>query len=299
MSILVVGSIALDDVETPYGKANDSIGGSALYFGAAASFFSPVNVVGVIGEDFNLDNLTFLKARNVDLSGTSVEKGKTFRWGGRYHLNVNKRDTLYTELNVFENFKPTIPDHYRNDPFIFLANIDPELQLDVLNQMDQPRLSVLDTMNFWINRKKDALMALVKKVDVMILNDEELFELTEVHNIYRAANILLNEGLRALVVKKGEHGALLVDNDGYFIVPAFPVEKVVDPTGAGDSFAGGFLGYLSSCDEINDQNLRKAIVYGTVVASFTVEDFSYNRLKNIQREDLDKRIERIRDMTTF
>ncbi len=299
MSILVVGSIALDDVETPYGKANDSIGGSALYFGAAASFFSPVNVVGVIGEDFNLDNLTFLKARNVDLSGTSVEKGKTFRWGGRYHLNVNKRDTLYTELNVFENFKPTIPDHYRNDPFIFLANIDPELQLDVLNQMDKPRLSVLDTMNFWINRKKDALMALVKKVDVMILNDEELFELTEVHNIYRAANILLNEGLRALVVKKGEHGALLVDNDGYFIVPAFPVEKVVDPTGAGDSFAGGFLGYLSSCDEINDQNLRKAIVYGTVVASFTVEDFSYNRLKNIQREDLDKRIERIRDMTTF
>lgn len=299
MSILVVGSIALDDVETPYGKANDSIGGSALYFGAAASSFSPVNVVGVIGEDFNLDNLTFLKARNVDLSGTSVEKGKTFRWGGRYHLNVNKRDTLYTELNVFENFKPTIPDHYRNDPFIFLANIDPELQLDVLNQMDKPRLSVLDTMNFWINRKKDALMALVKKVDVMILNDEELFELTEVHNIYRAANILLKEGLRALVVKKGEHGALLVDNDGYFIVPAFPVEKVVDPTGAGDSFAGGFLGYLSTCDEINDQNLRKAIVYGTVVASFTVEDFSYNRLKNIQRGDLEKRIEHIRDMTTF
>ncbi len=299
MSILVVGSIALDTVETPHGKADDALGGSALFFSTAASFFSPVNMVGVVGDDFNFADVEFLKNRNVDFSGVVTESGETFRWGGKYHKNINLRDTLFTDLNVFQDFKPTIPEHYRNSELIFLANIDPDLQLDVLDQINKPRISVLDTMNFWISSKRDSLMRLLRQVDILILNDEELIQLTEKHNLYDGASDILKEGPKAVVIKKGEHGAVLVSANGYFLAPAYPVKRVIDPTGAGDSFAGGFMGFLSTCEEINHQTLRQAVVYGSVAASFTVEDFSFDRLKNISLGEIKERVNSIREMTSF
>jgi sugar/nucleoside kinase (ribokinase family) len=299
MSILVVGSIALDTVETPHGKAEDSPGGSALYFSAAASFFGPVDIVGVVGEDFDFSQIDFLKDRKVNFEGFATENGKTFRWGGRYKRDMNQRDTLFTHLNVFQNFRPVIPAGYRKDEFIFLANIAPELQLDVLAQIDKPRLSVLDTMNFWISGAREPLMRLIKKVDVLILNDEELLELTDLPNMFESAHSLLDLGPKAVVIKKGAHGAVLVTSKEYFLSPAYPISKVVDPTGAGDSFAGGFLGYLSTCEEIDERQLRLAVVYGTVTASFTVEDFSFNRLREITRNDIEERVKLLREMTIF
>ncbi len=299
MPVLVVGSIALDTVETSHGKAQDSPGGSALYFSAAASLFSPVDVVGVVGKDFDFSTIEFLKEREVDFTGLRVTDGKTFRWGGRYKENMNQRDTLFTHLNVFQNFRPAIPEAYRKDRLIFLANIAPELQLDVLAQIEKPALSVLDTMNFWISGARELLMQLIEKVDVLILNDEELRELTNKFNMLESANLLLEQGPRAVVIKKGEHGAVLVSRKGYFLAPAYPVPKVVDPTGAGDSFAGGFLGYLATCEDIDELNIRRAVVYGTVAASFTVEDFSFNRLKSITRQDIESRFNEVREMTAF
>jgi len=299
MSILVVGSIALDSVETQQGKVTDSPGGSALFFSASASFFAPVNLVGVVGEDFDFNHIDFLKNKNVDFMGLKVEKGETFRWGGRYHSNMNQRDTLYTYLNVFETFKPSIPDKYRNSEYVFLANIDPELQLQVLASIPSPILTVLDTMNFWIGGKREELQEVIKQVDVMILNDEEIRELTGIHNIHLAGKQLLTQGPRVLVVKKGENGAIMMTADDYFSAPAFPVENVVDPTGAGDCFAGGFLGYLATCSNLNNENFRKAVAYGTIIASFNVESFSFNKLKEISRQDIEGRMEIFRDMTRF
>ena len=299
MSILVVGSIALDTVETPFGKSDDALGGSALFFGNAASFFAPVNIVGVVGQDFDISQIEYLRQKSVDFSGLMIESGSTFRWGGRYHKDVNMRDTLFTHLNVFETFKPVIPTHYRDSELIFLANIDPELQLDVLRQIKKPRLTVLDTMNFWINGKRDALMELVRQVDVMILNDEELCDLTGNVNIYDGGMELLEHGLKALVIKKGQHGAVLLDREGRFLAPAYPVARVVDPTGAGDTFAGGFMGHLATCKTLDDTAFRHAVIYGTVAASFVVEDFSFDRLKQIDRTDLNDRFEKIRTMTRF
>ncbi len=299
MSILVVGSIALDTVETPHGKVNDSPGGSALYFSTAASFFAPVNVVGVVGEDFDFNLVDFLKAKQVDLSGLKVEKGDTFRWGGRYHDNMNQRDTLFTYLNVFEKFKPEIPENYRSSKFVFLANIHPELQLEVLKSINSPTLTILDTMNFWISGSRAALEKVIERVDVMILNDEEIRELTGIQNINIASRAILKMGPKVLVVKKGEHGAVLITKDDFFSAPAYPVEKVVDPTGAGDSFAGGFVGYLACCTKLNDTDFRKAVAYGSTVASFSVESFSFDMLKRITREDIDKRLENFRKITQF
>ncbi|NOX38166.1 MAG: sugar kinase [Calditrichaeota bacterium] len=299
MSILVVGSIALDTVETPYGKATDSPGGSALYFSAAASLFAPVNVVGVVGTDFDFSQIEFLRERQVNLEGLKVEAGETFRWGGRYRRDMNRRDTLFTYLNVFEKFQPEIPDHYRESQYIFLANIDPELQMTVLDRIRQPRLTVLDTMNFWISGKRRELEAVIQRVDILILNDEEIRELTGHPHIFQSAQKLLELGPTALVIKKGEHGAILVTNHSYFFSPAYPVSQVIDPTGAGDSFAGGFLGYLAACGEINEANMRRAVIYGSTVASFTVEDFSFKRLKEITRADVDSRVEEMRLMTLF
>ncbi len=299
MSILVVGSIAIDSVETPTGKVDESLGGSALYFSTAASFFAPVNVVGVVGQDFNMDNIQFLNERKVDLAGVTVEEGETFRWGGRYHENMNQRDTLFTYLNVFETFQPKIPPNYSDSNFIFLANIDPELQLEVLNSVQSPQLTVLDTMNFWISGSKKALENVIQKVDVMILNDEEIRELTGIYQIHQAARRLFKQGPKILVIKKGEHGALLLTENDMFFVPAYPVEKVIDPTGAGDTFAGGFLGYLASEKEITPENIRRAVVYGSTVASFNVESFSFERLKSISRDDIEERVKKIREMTRF
>ena len=299
MSILVVGSIALDSVETPYGKAEDSPGGSALYFSAAASLFAPVNVVGVVGEDFDFSQVDFLKLRKVDFTGLKIEKGETFRWGGRYHQNMNKRDTLYTYLNVFETFQPQIPNIYCNSKFIFLANIDPELQLHVLESISSPTLTVLDTMNFWISGKRAELDKVIKRVNVMILNDDEIRELTGEHNINIAAQKMLIKGPQVLVIKKGEHGAVLVTKNDYFSTTAYPVQTVIDPTGAGDSFAGGFVGYLACCSQLTKENFRKAVIYGSVIASFNVESFSFFKLKEISREDVEKRLEIFRSMTCF
>ena len=299
MSILVVGSVAYDSVETPQGKVTDALGGSALYFSSAARFFAPVNVVGVVGKDFDFSEIEFLKADNVDLKGVAVEEGETFRWGGKYHSNFDDRDTLYTYLNVFENFKPIIPENYRKNKFVFLANIDPGLQLDVLEAIEKPDLVVLDTMNFWISGMRKQLDTVLHKVDMVILNEEEVHQLTGQANLFDAANNLLNMGPKILVIKRGKYGSILASQDGYFFGPAYPVKKVVDPTGAGDSFAGGLIGYLACCSELNETNLRKAVIYGTVVASFNVEDFSFNRLKQISRDDIETRLEELRKMTAF
>ncbi len=299
MSILVVGSIALDSVETPFGVAEDSPGGSALYFSSAASYFAPVNVVGVVGQDFQFNIIDFLKERNVDLGGVYVENGETFRWGGKYHENMNIRDTLYTHLNVFENFKPDIPTSYQNSKFVFLANIAPELQLQVLNQIQSPEIVVLDTMNFWISSSKDKLLEVIKKVNILILNDEETLQLTGERNLILAGKKILDWGPEYIIIKKGEHGATMISRDAYFSAPAFPLTKVIDPTGAGDTFAGGFVGYLASCDSIDEKNIRKAIVNGNVLASFCVEDFSFKRLIRLSDQELDKRRADYRRITDY
>lgn len=299
MSILVVGSVAYDSVETPAGKVDDALGGSALYFSAAARFFAPVNVVGVVGKDFDFSDIEFLKQHKVDMDGLVVEEGETFRWGGKYHPNLDDRDTLYTYLNVFENFKPVIPENYRKSRFVFLANIDPVLQLEVLESIEKPDLIILDTMNFWISGMRKELEAVLQKVDMAILNEEEVYQLAGNNHLFDAAKTLLKLGPQMLVIKRGKYGSILVSDDGYFFGPAYPVNDVVDPTGAGDTFAGGLIGYMACCGELNESNLRKAVIYGTVVASFNVEDFSFNRLKQISRDDIEKRLQELRRMTAF
>jgi sugar/nucleoside kinase (ribokinase family) len=299
MSILVVGSVAYDSVETPFGKVTDALGGSALFFSSAARFFAPVNMVGVVGKDFDFAEIEFLKKPQVDLEGLVVEEGETFRWGGKYFDSLDERETLYTYLNVFENFDPVIPEKYRKSKYVFLANIDPELQLKVLDSIEKPKLVVLDTMNFWISGMRKELDLVIKKVDMAIFNEEEVYQLTEIPNLFDAAKKILQGGLKTLVIKRGKYGSILATQNGYFFGPAYPVTKVVDPTGAGDSFAGGLIGYLAECEELNETNLRKAAIYGTVVASFNVEDFSFNRLKQIDRQAIESRLEELRKMTTF
>ena len=300
MSVLVVGSIAFDTVETPYGNADDSLGGSALYFSAAASLFCPVNVVGVVGSDFDASKISFLKKRGVNLDGLYVESGSTFRWGGRYHKDLNKRDTLFTYLNVFESFQPKIPVQYRDADYVFLANIDPTLQLQVLEQIKKPKLVVLDTMNFWISGKRPMLDEVVKRCDILILNDEEARELSDEQNLITAIEKVSSIGKpKTLIVKKGEHGAVLYHKGAFFFVPAYPLDRVIDPTGAGDSFAGGFLGYISKTGNIRLETLKKALVYGSAIASFNVEDFSFNKLKALTSEELDKRFNEFKALTRF
>jgi len=299
MKILVVGSIAFDTIETPEHSIQDSPGGSALYFSNAASFFAPVNVVGVVGEDFDLEVIDFGKERPINFDGLYTERGKTFRWGGRYYDDPNKRDTLFTDLNVFENFKPEIPANFRDSDIVFLANIDPELQLQVLDQISNPKLVVTDTMNFWISGKRSALDEVIKRTNILILNDEETRQFTGEVSLTLGGQKILNMGPNVVVVKKGEHGAILIGKDSYFVAPAFPVQKVVDPTGAGDCFAGGFVGYLAKFGGFEDSELRKAIIYGTVIASFCVEDFSFKRLARLKNEDLISRFNSIKKITSY
>jgi len=299
MSVLVVGSIALDTVKTPFGQAQDAVGGSAVYFAAGASFFVPVHVVGVVGEDFPLDSLDFLKGRGVDLRGLSVEPGRTFRWSGVYGSDLNSRETLDTQLNVFAAFKPAVPDACRRTVCVFLANIDPELQLDVLRQVDRPRLVVCDTMNFWIEGKRDALLRTLQEVDVLILNDAETRQLAGEADLIRAARKVLTMGPKTVVVKKGEHGALLISSNTFFAAPAFPTESVFDPTGAGDSFAGGFVGHLARTGDLSENSFRQAVIYGTVIASFNVERFSMDRLKDLTREEILERFRALKRITHF
>ncbi len=286
-------------METPHGVVQDVSGGSALYFSIAASLFAPVNVVAVVGQDFDFARINFVNQRKINIDGIQVVAGKTFRWGGRYYQNYSKRDTLYTRLNVFENFKPVIPDRYRQSEYIFLANIDPQLQLEVLRQVKKPRLVVLDTMNFWISGKPELLRQVIKKTDILILNDEEAQQLTLQNNLLTAGRQILKMGPRYLIIKKGEHGAVLFGPDLYFSAPAFPVDKLIDPTGAGDSFAGGFLGYLAKTGKSDENTLRKAVIFGSAVTSFNVEDFSFSRLQHLTRSELQERIKKFKELTRY
>ncbi len=298
-TLLVVGSVALDTVITPFGEGKDMLGGSAVYFALAASFYVPVQMVGVVGEDFPDSHVELLKSKGVDLEGLQRRKGNTFRWGGEYGYDLNQRDTLFTELNVFETFRPELPDAYRNTPCIFLGNIDPELQSLVLDQVGEPAFVAGDTMNFWIDLNPEKLMEVISRLDVLLLNDSEVRQMSGEPNMIKAARSLLERGARGLIVKKGEHGAMMLLPDECFFAPAYPLELVIDPTGAGDSFAGGFMGYLARCDVIGPSEIRTAVIHGSVVSSFCVEAFGVKRLAELTLEEIEGRAVEFKKMTMF
>jgi sugar/nucleoside kinase (ribokinase family) len=299
MSILVVGSVAFDTVETPFGKAEKVLGGSASFFSVAASFFVPVNLVGVVGDDFGDKEMQAFAGRPIDTSGLERMQGKTFHWQGKYSYDLNARDTICTDLNVFEFFKPKIPQSYRQSEFVFLGNIDPVLQLDVLEQVQKPKVVACDTMNFWIQGKPDELRRTLSKVDVLLLNDAELRELSGEWNVVKAARAVQKMGPRTLIVKKGEHGVLMFGEDSSFAAPAYPLEAVFDPTGAGDTFGGGFLGYLAAAESVSDDALRRAVIMGSTLASFCVEAFSLDRLLRLTRKEIDDRYRLFKRLTHF
>ncbi len=299
MSILVVGSVAFDTITTPAGKVNRILGGSASYFSLGASFFGPVNLVAVVGEDFPEEYINLFKEKAVDIRGLEIVKGKTFHWEGEYGVDFGDPQTRATDLNVFADFNPQIPREYRGSEYVFLANIDPDLQDYVLSQVEKPKLIACDTMNHWITGKRQSLLKLLKKVDIFLLNGSEAKQLTGEANLIEAGRQILNLGPKVVVVKKGEHGVLLFSDEGIFTAPAYSLEAVCDPTGAGDTFAGGFLGYLAKADEFNPAVLRKAVVCGSVMATFAVEDFSLRRLASITWDDIQERIAAYEQMTRF
>jgi len=299
MSVLVVGSVALDSVETPFGKAEDVLGGSATFFSASASHLTKVSVVGVVGSDFPVENLEPLRKRGVDFSGLEHAEGNSFRWRGRYRHDLNSAETLETHLGVFSHFSPKIPDAHRSRPFVFLANIDPRLQLDVVKQVNKPKLVACDTMNFWIQSRRPDIIELLKHVDLMTLNDGEARQLTEKSNLVQAAQWILARGPRHVIIKKGEHGAFMFTANSIFFAPAFPLENVFDPTGAGDAFAGGFIGYLAATGDLSEANMRRAVICGSVMGSFAVERFSIDRLMTVTRPEIDQRMSEMRRLVTF
>ena len=299
MSILSVGSVALDSVRTPYGSAESVVGGSAVFFTAAATLFHPVQVVGVVGEDYPLHELDFLLSRGADLSGIERCAGESFFWSGRYSSDLSTRDTLETRLGVFANFEPKIPESFRSARIVFLGNIDPMLQLNVLDQVKNPDIVACDTMNYWIEGSREVLIKLLKRVRILIINDEEVRQLADNSNLLKAARWVQDQGPEMVVVKKGEHGAILFADDWLFSVPAFPLEKVFDPTGAGDAFAGGFLGYLAKADSLSSGDLRRAMVCGSVIGSYAVEQFSIRGLIDLSAEEINRRLLEFREMTAF
>lgn len=299
MSLLVVGSVAFDSVKTPFGEAEDVLGGSATYFSTAASYFTDVNLVAVVGEDFPEKHVEFLKGRGVDVDGLQRAKGKTFRWKGEYGYDLNTARTLDTQLNVFQDFKPQIPEKYKNSEVVFLANIDPVLQREVLHQIDRPSLVACDTMNFWIEGKRDELVKTLREVDILLINEGEARELAGEANLVKAARAIREMGPSTLVVKRGEYGALMFSGDEVFSAPAYPLESVFDPTGAGDSFAGGFMGYLDNVRDFGGKGLRQAIVLGSVMASFNVEDFSLDRMKGLDYKEIEARFREFKSLTYF
>lgn len=299
MSLLVVGSIAYDSVETPFGRVEDALGGAAAHFSAAATFFTKVRLVGVVGEDYDLAHLDFLKERGADLGGVTCAKGRTFRWKGRYGFNLNEAETLDTQLGVFADFKPELPKAYRKSPYVFLANIHPALQLDVLKQVEKPKFTAMDTMNFWIQGERAALDKTLAAVDMVVINEGEARQLSGEYNLIRAAQAILSYGPTRLVIKRGEYGALLFTKDHIFASPAYPLESVFDPTGAGDSFAGGLMGHLARTGNLSNESLRLAIVLGSVMASFHVEDFSMDRNKRLVPEEIQARFRAFRALTQF
>jgi sugar/nucleoside kinase (ribokinase family) len=299
MSLLVVGSVALDSIETPFGKATDTLGGSATFFSSAASLFGPVQLVGVVGDDFPRNALDFLAQRGVDLSGLEVKPGESFRWSGVYSFDLNKRETRETKLGVFANFRPVIPAAFRGAQWLFLGNIDPELQLEVLEQVTAPRLVACDTMNYWIEGKRTALLRLLANVDMILVNDSEARELSGDYNLLRAARWIQAQGPDVVIVKKGEHGAILFARDVIFFAPGYPLEVVFDPTGAGDAFAGGFLGYLARAGSTDAAHLRRAMIFGSALGSFAVERFGVERLIDVTFDDVEERVAQFREMTSF
>jgi sugar/nucleoside kinase (ribokinase family) len=292
--------VALDSVETPFGKAEQVLGGSGTFFSASASHLAPVQLVGVIGTDYPVDELrAALASRPIDLSGLECADGASFRWRGRYRHDLNMAETLETHLGVFSNFRPKIPEKFRSAPFVFLGNIDPRLQLEVLEQVAKPTLVACDTMNFWIESRRPDLMALLEQVDLITLNDAEARQLTDEYNLVRAARWIMDRGPRHVVIKKGEHGAFMFTRESIFFAPAYPLESVFDPTGAGDSFAGGFMGYLARTGDLSEANLRRAVVYGSAMGSFAVEKFSIDRLLEITPGDIRRRVADFHRLVVF
>ena len=299
-SLLIVGSVALDSVETPAGRVENALGGAATYGSVAASLFGPVQLVGVVGADFPAEHLDFLRGRGIDLAGLQiVEGGHTFRWKGDYNDDLNQAVTHETQLGVFEHFDPQLPENYRDAEFVFLANINPSLQLATLEQVKNPKLVVCDTMNLWINIARDQVLAIFRRVDVAVLNDGEAKMLTDCPSTIGAGRELLKLGPRAVIIKKGEHGALMFSEEGIFSAPSYPIETVVDPTGAGDSFAGSFASFLASSGDLSYENLKRAVVYGGAVASVTVQDFSLQSLRALEREEVEKRFQTVQQMSAF
>lgn len=299
MSLLVVGSVAFDSVATPFGVRDGVLGGSASFFSVAASRFAPVRLVAVVGEDFPAEHLSMFETHGIDLAGLERAPGRTFRWAGRYHENMNQRDTLSTDLGVFEGFNPKLPPGWDDTPYVFLGNIHPALQLKVLGQVRRPRLVACDTMNLWIDSTRDALRQVLARVDLLAVNDDEALMLAQEDNLVRAARAIRAMGPRWVVVKRGEHGALLFGEGRIFAVPAYPLEEVRDPTGAGDSFAGGFMGHLALAPRITEGAVRRAMVMGSVMASYCVEDFSLDRLKGVTPADVQSRYHEFVDLTAF
>lgn len=301
MELLVIGSIALDTVITPISSFDNALGGSTTYITLAASYFcNTVNIVGVVGDDFPEEHIKLLKEHNGNLDGLQIVKGeKTFRWGGKYHDDLNDRDTLFTELNVFEFFNPIIPEKYKNNKYVMLGNIDPDLQMNVLNQLNGDKFVICDSMNLWMNIKLDSLLEVIKKVDVLIINDSEAKLLSKNNNIIKAAEIIQKMGCKYLIIKKGEHGALLFGDNKVFSAPALPIKEVYDPTGAGDTFAGGFAGYLSKTDDTSFNNMKKAVIYGSTLASFNVEKASTKGIENLTKEQIENRYNQFKELAGF
>jgi len=299
MSLLVVGSIAFDSVKTPFGQVEEVLGGSATYFSTAASYFTNVSIVAVVGTDFPDKHLLFLKSRTIDIEGIETREGKTFRWKGEYGFELNEARTLDTQLNVFQSFKPKLPESYKDKKIVFLANIDPDLQREVLQQVKDPVLVACDTMNFWIEGKKMSLIETLKLVDILLINDGEARELSGEPNLVKAAEIILSYGPSTLIIKRGEYGALMFSGKKIFSAPAYPLELVYDPTGAGDCFAGGFMGYLANTMNFEESNIRKAIIFGSVMASFNVEAFSLDRIKTLDYAEIKNRYGEFKKLTHF
>jgi sugar/nucleoside kinase (ribokinase family) len=301
MSLIVVGSMAFDAIETPFGKSDKIIGGAATYIAWSASNFTPVKQISVVGYDFPEQELSALKARGVDLEGVQIKKDeKSFFWSGRYHMDMNTRDTLETQLNVLENFQPKVPQSYQDCEFLMLGNLVPAVQLDVIRQLkNRPKLIVMDTMNFWMEVALDDLKKVLKEVDVLMVNDSEARELSHEYSLVKAAKKIMKMGPQYLIIKKGEHGALLFHEENVFFAPALPLEDVFDPTGAGDTFAGGFIGHIARTKDVSFENMKTAIIIGSAMASFCVEKFGTERLKEITREDIDDRLQRFQELVSF
>lgn len=299
MKLLVIGSVALDSIDTPFGTVDDALGGSAVYFSVAASLLTGVRVVGVVGDDFPRGDLDRLAARGIDWSGVEQARGESFRWKGKYSYDLQSRETLETRLGVFADFKPRIPAAFADTPYVFLGNIHPELQLAVLDQVKEPALVACDTMNFWISGEREALLKVLKRVDLLIINDEEIRQLSGDWNIPRAARWVLSQGPRRVVIKRGEHGALLTETGRSFYCPAFPMEEVFDPTGAGDAFAGGFLGYIARTGDTSSAGFRRAMVYGSAMGSFAVSRFSVAGFDGVDPAMLQHRVRSFKDLTHF